>query len=306
METESSIIDAACANLIRMRDRLLDARRAKGERLATAACALGGSPLPDLDPGDATVYAMLNHVFVQARHAATRHDRELAAAALQPWAEPARWTDRRPLVLAVAECGALTLDGMAEPAYCVRGPVAPEDPALAGIFAAARSYADRAGFGPLVETATGVVVVLGTVPAGASPVSFTMSFLPATSNLQLPATEAETGEILVHEAAHSWLNECLDVARVTVPATPLLPSPWKGVLRPPLAIVHSAFAFATVVRYLAACPQPPGGGYDTTRGDDERQIIVDHLSAIDDAIRLVPDGGIRDLVSTQVRLAVDG
>jgi HEXXH motif-containing protein len=90
-----------------------------------------------------------------------------------------------------------------------------------------------------------------------------------------------------------------------LPTDPPIPSPWKGVPRPPLAILHSAFAFATVVRYLDALQVEPVDGYDTGRAGLERRIIADHLARIDEVLAVVPSAGIRDLVAAQVRLALE-
>lgn len=291
-----------CANLLAMQSDVVARRRRTGAKLQTVARALGGPLVGVHEPSDPVIFAMLNQLYVQARYAAARNDRQAAARALLPWYEYTTWFDRWPLSLAVEHCTPLQVHGLAEPAYGIGGHLT-HDIALDAAVRAALVQVEAVGFRPLLEIATGIIVALGPVAPGLSPVSFSLSFLPGTTHAQFPVTAAGLGEILVHEAVHSWLNECLALTETAMPSEPMIQSPWKGALRPPLAILHSAAAFATVVCYMFACERR-GNPYELGRATAERQVIVDHRGDIDRVIDMVPSQRLRELVRRQVDLAI--
>lgn len=293
----------ACRNMLRLRFRVIADRQRTAARLRRAVSALGPVDFGSLDATDPVDYALLHHLYVAVRVAAERRDVDTAAAALTRWrARSALDRTRGAVVVGARDCLRQDVDGVHGPVYLL-GPAGPPEPdrVVPPLADGLRAVA-AAGFGALADIGTGVLVHLGPVAAGSSPVSYTLSFLPCTAALQWPATAAALGELLVHEAAHSWLNECLEGAGIRLPAEPLVMSPWKGVPRPPAGILHAAFAFSTVICYLAS--YPGRGDRPVGRIGTEQEIMADQRASIDQVIDMVPSDGIRQMVAGQVALAL--
>lgn len=62
-----------------------------------------------------------------------------------------------------------------------------------------------------------------------------------------PLVVAET---FLHESAHSWLNDALHAVGERLPPDPQWFSPWTDCDRPAFGILHGAFAFSLVIRFL--------------------------------------------------------
>jgi HEXXH motif-containing protein len=257
------------------------------------------------DPTRPADYAVLNHVMLQLRLAARDRDAAAVRSALETWDNSAAWRMREVAVVAADSCDTRTVDGLDGSVYWLRPdtwPTAATTRELDETLEAVR----RAGFAALVASATGVVVRLDPPAPGSSPVSFTLSFLPGTAHLAWSALPADRGEALVHEAAHSWLNESRGPLGATFPSTPWFDSPWRGVPRPPLGLLHAAFAFSTVACYLDAYPWPADLAAERReRVAAERTLLRRHAGTITQVISMVPDPAVAQMVRRQVDLAVE-
>lgn len=57
------------------------------------------------------------------------------------------------------------------------------------------------------------------------------------------------GEMIVHEAAHSWLYECARAVGEEFGGGATFLSPWKGFPRPLVLFLQAVFAFTAMARY---------------------------------------------------------
>lgn len=301
-------------------DRVAAHREQRAGRALRALDALSGSHVGRPRPTSALDHALLQHVLERCSAAARSGDGAEARAALALWAgreelpRLAGSPTAEDGVLAVTAEHAVTHHhaGVDDPAHCVTAE------AVVGAEHTGRqtfrlslaegwALAERAGFGPLLTAACGVAVRTGEQAPGLLPRSYTLSFLPATVFMEQPQDARTTGEVLVHESSHSWLNECLAAENAVLPTEPWVHSPWRGVPRPPHGILHAVFAFSNVVLYLAALQRGPGGA-DADRSERlaaERRILTTHRRDIDTVLALVPSPAVRALVGERLSLALE-
>ncbi|MFI6743424.1 aKG-HExxH-type peptide beta-hydroxylase [Nonomuraea sp. NPDC050451] len=303
MGTESPT-DLACAEMLRMWPTVADHRVATADRILTAARPLLGDAPDIAEPAAAPRYALLHHMLLTLQAAAKDERSDLVKAAGRLLDEAGTVPADRIRTVTAADCSSFSMTGMSDPVHVVPPSATATDQAgfdLAGALKAVRA----AGFGPLIERATGVIIDLGARAEYASPVSFTLSFLPATMGIEWSSDPVEVGESMVHEAAHTWLNECFDAQGINVPAGPLIYSPWKDADRPPKGIIHAAFAFSTVVRYLSAAGESRDvADRHVRRISAEKRIIDRHRASVESAIAMMPDGDTRNMVLSQLDIAL--
>ncbi|MGW7416028.1 aKG-HExxH-type peptide beta-hydroxylase [Streptomyces sp. NPDC054863] len=217
----------------------------------------------DLDAFD---NAILHHAFQQARAAARTRDPERARQAVRLWQDRAQLrraavpTKAGPvLVVRAADCTAVDDEKLLSQMYLLERPVPPdaaEQDALARTLNGAIDAALAVGC-DVLRSSTAVVVRTGTVALGEACRSYTFDFLPGTVVLNWTDEPLRLAETLVHEATHSWLNECLSAENVVFPDGPTFHSPWKEEERPAFGIVHAALAFAHVIEYLSRVQPDP-------------------------------------------------
>lgn len=299
------VSNPAAESPLLLRPAVLERRAEQAESTQRAVRALCGHSLSVGDPARTIDHAVLNQVLTQLRLAADIRDATAVRAAVDVWNRSADWRTLSTAVISAEDCDSRHLDGLGDAVYCLRPETRPTQQLSAELASTLRAVA-TAGFGPLVDAATGVVVRLGPPEPGTSPVSFTLGFLPGTAHIGWSASPADRGESLVHEAAHSWLNECLGRLAATFPTRPLFHSPWRGVPRPPLGLLHAAFAFSTVVCYLDAYPWPDQVAAERReRVAVERSLLERNAETIGDVIAMVPDRTVAEMVHRQVNLALD-
>lgn len=304
-----------------LRERVAAYRERRARRATGALDALSGSPVGRPRAAHALDHALLHHVLERCSTAARSGDAAEARAALELWAAREE-LPRLPHGTAVpaAEMLAATAEravthhhaGLDDPAHCVTaesvlGTAHADRGDFCASLTAGRDLAQRAGFAALLTAACGAVVRTGAQTPGRLPRSYTLAFLPGTVFMEQPRSAETAGEILVHEASHSWLNECLAAEGAALPAQPRVHSPWRGTPRPPHGILHAVFAFSNVVLYLASLEQEPAGS-DAGRRERlaaERRILTTHRHDIDTVLGLVPSPAVRDMVGERLALAVD-
>jgi HEXXH motif-containing protein len=170
--------------------------------------------------------------------------------------------------------------------------------------------ASRSGYGWLTGQSLSIVVSLHARRLDEATSSWTVSTLPCTIYTDYYPAPALMGKDLVHEAAHSWLNDCLTATHDRLAGEAEYWSPWKHRNRTPFGIVHSAFAFSCVVNFLTwlagLTTEEALVGYCERRLPAERGRLTEARAGIERALKLTRDGRVRQMVEAELALAVDG
>jgi HEXXH motif-containing protein len=205
--------------------------------------------------------ALLRHALFHATRAAEQGDehrgREAIALveALDGYWPPAGSTPDAPVALvSAADCQPEDSAEYAATLYLAAAATLRAAPALPlSRLEHALGVVEAAGFAPLVGAAVGAIVLLRERdPAGVHD-SYTVTPLPGTVFIDWSTSSVRTAESIVHEAAHSILNELLDATGSRLPDDRTWYSVWKATQRPAFGILHAGFAFAMVLRFLRAC-----------------------------------------------------
>jgi hypothetical protein len=128
-------------------------------------------------------------------------------------------------------------------------------PASAGerdLVAGALDAAAAAGFGPIVERNTRIVALLTErEPADDIVRSWTSWHIPATTHTDYFASRFHSARELIHEAAHSELNDLFAAFGFRLPSGSMFYSPWRRERRPLFGFLHGTWAFSHVGLYCA-------------------------------------------------------
>jgi 8-oxo-dGTP pyrophosphatase MutT (NUDIX family) len=185
------------------------------------------------------------------------------------------------------------------------------DRQLAAHVEQAMSLLDQFGFGQIVRDNVGMVVALRNIGLLEASKSFTVNGLPNTAFIDFVSEPFRLAELLLHEAAHSFLN---DLLALTGDATSLSErtywSPWKNSERPAHGIVHAAFAFALVIQYLTVAADsgratPPVAEYLRSRADVERRRLAEGLSMTREVSERLKSALGRAMICEEVNRAVN-
>lgn len=168
----------------------------------------------------------------------------------------------------------------------------------------------EAGFGGLATGHSRVLVLLRDRALGETARSWTTARFPGTVHTDVHEPIELFARDVVHEAAHSCLNELLMATQVQLPETPGFYSPWKRTARPPFGFLHSVWAFANVLIFLRWLT---GGSVLQHQEHALVATLTDRLhtelgSTSDDlapALALVPEPELRDLIRTRREQALD-
>jgi hypothetical protein len=211
-------------------------------------------------------YALAHQVFEAVSRAVRDRDRGAIESAmlLRTGKTPLSplQTEAGPVVLLHPAWAALTDDaGLSEEDARVSAPVA----ILSAELGVTATAADRdlvlralgtavdAGFGATVSRNTRVVALIAELrPADAKIRSWTTTSLPATAHLDYFAEHRYVSRELVHEAAHTELNDlfaALDLAAGLHRADVTFYAPWLDTERPAFGFLHGTWAFSHVALY---------------------------------------------------------
>jgi hypothetical protein len=233
---------------------------------------------PGLDPAALGLDARLagglvDHTLFACKQAAETRDGELARRALALWSR----SDAAPPARLLAWCGRswLTVDAN----LCLRRPEidarfdAPcyivSDEALSSSAPRGLSQAEFDQMGRLLEAsglsfladrASAILVMLRYRTLDESLTGYTLYPFVGTNFTDWTVSPLRMGECLLHEAAHTWLNLLVRARRVQPRTSRLYPSPWRGVDRPAIGIVHGAWAFSIVYLYYDRLARLGGAG----------------------------------------------
>ncbi|MGQ4599100.1 aKG-HExxH-type peptide beta-hydroxylase [Nocardia sp. R6R-6] len=258
---------ARCADLhSELTGRILRKRADRTRRILAALGSLAPGidlPVPEYDPEsgpDAFDTALLHHAFQLAQFAVNTRAAALVRRALRLWLERDLIRERAlrtavgpVFVVSAADCLAVDDDRLGNRMYLLADPPS-ADERDTGRLAAVLDSAVEAALGAgsaVLSSSTAFVIVPETRELHEVCRSYTFDFLPGTAVLSWSEQPLRLGETLVHEATHSWLNECLDAEGVTFPEGRTYYSPWRNEDRPVFGIVHAALAFSKVIDYLS-------------------------------------------------------
>lgn len=257
-------------------------------------------------------YALLHHTLYGVRRAAEDRDEAAATRALAVWdtalpeAAAILDTDVGPVVVMSAErCDRHDDENFLSPVL-IASPAAlrTAPPQPCPWFADAVRHVVAAGLGDSLEQALTCVVMLERRARAGTTNCYSVTALPTTVFADWTADALRFGEMLLHEASHSWLNEGLRAFGEDLPTDRTWFSLWKGEQRPCFGIIHAAYAFGQLTRYFRHfVGNDPGGDdglrqYCVVRYESETANLRRMRPAIEEALGLVRSAEIRSLVSS--------
>ncbi|MEV5148880.1 HEXXH motif-containing putative peptide modification protein [Streptomyces sp. NPDC052727] len=234
---------------------------------------------------DAFDTAILHHAFQQAQLAARTRDAARARRALRLWQERDRLRRRAVptavgpvLVVRAADCAEVEDGRLGSRMFLLEDPVPEVPEQMARTLNEAIDAALAVGC-EVLRSSTAVVIWTEVRALAETCRSYTFDFLPGSVVLNWSEEPLRLAETLVHEATHSWLNECLAAENVALPEDVSFHSPWKNEERPAFGIVHAALAFAHVIAYLSRIQPAPE---DTSPlADVLRHRLADELRSLE-------------------------
>jgi len=108
------------------------------------------------------------------------------------------------------------------------------------------------GYQDVVRSGVGVLVLMREQGLDQANRSWTSRLTPCTVYTDFGRVAAIFGAEIVHEATHSWLNDCLASLDIELPDGDVYFSPWKQRKRSAFGFLHATLAFSRVVNYLKA------------------------------------------------------
>ena len=253
-----------------LQERVDRYRESKIARLDGVLRALGSEDVfawSDLAAADLPLrYALAHHVFEGVSRATRDRDRGAINAAMLMRADqtslgPLR-TENGPMLLMHPSWAALTDDAALEDdaaraaapvavvsnELCATGTAADRD-----LVTRALRTAANAGFGATVSRNSRVVALIAELrPSDPKIRSWTTTSLPATAHLDYFAEHRYVSRELIHEAAHTELNDlfaALDIAGDLHRNEVTFYAPWLETERPVFGFLHGTWAFSHVALY---------------------------------------------------------
>ncbi|MEU7997621.1 HEXXH motif-containing putative peptide modification protein [Micromonospora sp. NPDC049060] len=108
----------------------------------------------------------------------------------------------------------------------------------------------RAGMDSFVTAATGVVVTMEVRDQRDTTQSYALKALPGTIFIDVVQDPVRLGELILHESAHTLLNEVFTACGVELDPAARWYSPWKQAYRPAYGLLHAGFAFGVLQKYF--------------------------------------------------------
>ncbi|GAA0571945.1 hypothetical protein GCM10010172_65590 [Paractinoplanes ferrugineus] len=285
------------------------------ERLARLAEILDRIPGSDRYPWggpaaaeSALCYALAHHVFEGVSRAAQHGDvaavtRSLALRTDQQALRPVR-TESGTMVVVRPDRAAFVDD----PALAT-SPVVILTPELATstgdgdeLVRRARDIAVTAGFGSTMRRNSRVVVLFAERrPTDDNVRSWTTTALPATVHLDYFAEPGYVARDLIHEAAHSELNDLFAAYGVDLPADVSYYAPWLDTHRPVFGFLHGNWAFSHVAlfcRWLSETgPSPEVRAFAGAMYLKHAEQLATARADLDRALRLLPVPPLAELIA---------
>ena len=283
--------------------------------------------LPDTDEfpwGDLALddeplrYALVHHVFEAVSRAAAYGDAELVTAAMrlrtsQDGLYPLAAASG-PVLVAHPNKALFTEDAalaeapvaIVSPSVCDSASVAERD-----LVSRALATAIDAGFGSTVRRNSRVVVLIAErMPTDTTIRSWTTTALPLTVHLDYFQEHWYVSRDLIHEAAHTELNDLLATLDVTLSSDVSYYAPWLQTPRPLFGFLHGAWAFSHVALYsawLAEADAPPEvRALSWAIYLKHAEQIHEARDDIDSALALVPNRQLAELIRLYRDLVLDG
>ena len=298
-----------------LRPKLDAYRRRRAESISRAFGALLGVDAPGLSwTGErALPYAALQHLFYLVKVACAERDSEAVGELLAAWrrADVESSLRARPfLVVPRGECQTVADGGFDSPLHLVP-PTRIGTPGSADVdrFAEPLALLRDKGFGAWIDDFVGIVVTLARRGPSDPTESYTVSALPGTVFVDTPDEPVRMGELLLHEGAHTWLNDALGALGESLPRGARYYSPWKATERPAYGILHAIFAFSQMTRYFAAMADDPGvSAYGRTYCSERLRVEVatlrEALPQAREVMSFVQDPGLRGVVLDELNRAL--
>ncbi|MFE9287985.1 aKG-HExxH-type peptide beta-hydroxylase [Streptomyces olivaceus] len=202
-------------------------------------------------------YALAHHMFEAVSQLAQRGDAQALQAYLvlrsdQTPLKPIA-TTAGPVLLAHPERNAMTDDrAIAEAPVAVVSPAvcATADDKDRALVTDALETAVRSGFGATVSRNSRVIVLIAERrPTDTTIRSWTTNALPATVHLDYFAEHFYVSRDLIHEAAHTELNDLFATFDLAFPGDAKFYAPWLETKRPVFGFLHGTWAFSHVALY---------------------------------------------------------
>jgi HEXXH motif-containing protein len=278
---------------------------------AEDAFAWGGAASSDLH----LRYALAHHVFEGVSRAAEAGDTEAVNAAMamrtdQTWLAPLL-TESGPMLIMHPAWDALTSDAalskdeadsaaqvaILSPGFCATVRRAHRD-----LLTRALGAAGDAGFGETVSRNTRIVALIAELlPTAPKIRSWTTNSLPATVHTDYFTEPRYVARELIHEAAHSELNDLFAAFGVTFPEDAAFYAPWLETERPVFGFLHGTWAFSHVALYCRWLAESDGGPETTAVAEMMHTRYVEHMRATRSdfarAVRLVRVPELAELIT---------
>ncbi|MFY1576721.1 aKG-HExxH-type peptide beta-hydroxylase [Verrucosispora sp. WMMD703] len=222
-------------------------------QVRTAAARLDGRFVvpPALD---ARQYALMHH-FTYAITAAVRERRlDDARDLVQRWAavDAASGVPLLPghdvRIVAADSCARSDDDRYESPLFLDLEPDRQAVPSAP--WSAAGEAIKRAGFDHFITSVTGVVVTMQLRADRDTTQSYALKALPGTIFIDVVQDPVRLGELILHESAHTLLNEIFAACGVELDPEARWFSPWKQAYRPAYGLLHAGFAFGVLQKYF--------------------------------------------------------
>lgn len=256
---------------ISVRDQVDSHRRARAARLEDLISMASRTPVrwdQEARADLALWYALLHHCLGALEDGARNGDNAAMADALAMCRDT---SGLRPLITQTGrvvvgrpEPDRLTLDRSRSDSPVALMTPDVGDAALSGhreIVGRAMADAGRSGFGDLVGRNSRVVMLLEERELGADVRSWTTNSLPCTVHLDFYPVHHFVTRDLIHEAAHTELNDVIQALGVEFPDDVAYFAPWREMNRPAFGFLHGVWAFSHVFLYcewLAGGDAPSG------------------------------------------------
>jgi hypothetical protein len=181
------------------------------------------------------------------------------------------------------------------------------DPARRALVADALTAICSCGYRDVLVTGAGVLVMMQPRGLDQANRSWTSKLVPCTLYTDYGTVGALFGAEVLHEATHSWLNDCFSALGVELPPEARYFSPWKQQPRPAFGFLHATLAFSRVFNYLRAALYKgllgDGRGlrdYCQARIAAEGQRLASTGDDIARALELIPDDRLRNVFGTEL------
>lgn len=215
----------------------------------------------DFDLPNDVVHSLMQHTLFLCKHSLKFNDENLARKALEIWElsmddikdSVLKYKNKYWITVKKDKCfnnDEISRDFMS-PCYVITSEALKN-----GIQFADEEYFNNAwrlieltDFFYIVELASSIIINLRYRDMSDSMEGYTLGPFKGTIYTDWTDAPLRYSESILHEAAHSWLNMVLNSKGVQVKNKKLYWSPWRGVKRPAIGIIHGTWAFSIVFHF---------------------------------------------------------